>query len=97
MFEGDFLDAVGKEADEDVRFDAFVGLVVDKAYVKAAYEFFEGLFDFGESNVFSQKFFGAVGDEMGSQQGDALASSGATFEFVKYPGGRAIDFRWNSS
>jgi hypothetical protein len=47
--EGD-LQAVGQERNEDVGFDAVFELVVDGTDGQVAFEFFECLFDFGESS-----------------------------------------------
>lgn len=45
------LQAVGEEGYEDVGMDAAFELVVDGAQGQVAFEFFEGLFDFGELEV----------------------------------------------
>ncbi len=75
MLERD-LQAVAQEADEDVRFDTIVFLVVDRADVEVVLEFLEGLLDFGEHDVLLPEFFRVFGDEVGAQQVGAFASAG---------------------
>jgi hypothetical protein len=70
------LQAVAQEADEDVRFDTFIFLVVDGADGEVVLEFLEGLLDFGEDDVLLPQFLGFFGGEVGAEQVGAFAPAG---------------------
>ncbi len=50
MFQCD-LQTVGHEGDKDMRFDALILLVIDRPDRQIAFQFLEGLLDFGELDV----------------------------------------------
>ena len=64
--EGD-LQAVGKERDENVRFDPGVQLMVDGTNTQVALELFERLFDFGELDIPGPELDWIVAGEVGAQ------------------------------
>ncbi len=45
------LQTVGHEGDKDMRFDALILLVIDRPDRQIAFQFLEGLLDFGELDV----------------------------------------------
>ena len=54
------LQAVGEEGHEDVRLDARLGVVVDRAHRQIVLEFLERLLDLGELDVERPQFIGIV-------------------------------------
>ena len=85
-FEGD-LQGVGKEGDEDVGLDPVVQLMMDGPQGKVAFEFFEGLLDFGELKVVFPKFGRIFFCQVGPQQVTAFATAGfAEFLTVDFVG-----------
>jgi hypothetical protein len=75
LFQGD-LQAVTQEADENVCLDPVVFLMIDRADVQIVFEFFEGLFDFGEYDVLFPKFFRTSGGKIGAQQVCSFTAAG---------------------
>ena len=74
-FEGD-EQAVRQKCDEDVRLNAFVGLVMNGPKPQVLFDFLEGLFDFGELDVQPPELGGVLGREVRSQQVTAFARAG---------------------
>ena len=66
------LQAIGHEGDEDVRLDAVLVLVVNWPDRQVAFEFLEGLLDFGELDVIAPQHRRVVAFEVGSQQVSAF-------------------------
>ena len=60
-FEGD-EQAIGQKCDEDVRFDPFVGLMMNGPKPQVLFDFLEGLFDFGELDVQPPELGGVLGN-----------------------------------
>ena len=50
VLQGD-LNAIGKESDKDVSFDAMFKLVIDRPHRQIAFQLFKGGFDFGQLQV----------------------------------------------
>ena len=74
-FEGD-EQAIGQKCDEDVRFYAFVGLVMNGPQPQVVFDFLEGLFDFGELDVQPPELGGILGCEIRSQQVTTFTRTG---------------------
>ena len=67
MFEG-YLKTIRHKGDEDVRFDARILLVIDRTDGQIAFEFFEGLLDFGQLDVVLSQVSGMLSCEIGAEQ-----------------------------
>ena len=62
------MQAIGDEGDKDVGFDAFVGLMIDRADREVVFEFFECLLDLGEPDVVLPQGGGVFVGQVGAQQ-----------------------------
>ena len=67
MLEG-HLKTIRHKGDEDVRFDARVLLVVNRADGQVAFELFEGLLDLGQLNIVLPQQSGRFSGEIGTEQ-----------------------------
>src|ERR687896_1578253 len=80
MLEG-HLKTIRHKGDEDVRFDARVLLVVNRADGQVAFELFEGLLDLGQLNIVLPQQRGRFPGEIGTEQVAAFSTPNRS-EFV---------------